>query len=65
MTQRLIAVLIVWLIALAALAASNAQHKQINDGLPLVNAAAPITQCTPPTLDYSHRMVRLDGRSIA
>jgi hypothetical protein len=62
---RFVAILIVWLIALAALAASNAQHKQINDGLPLVNAGYPITTCTPPTLDYSDRMVRLDGRSIA
>jgi hypothetical protein len=38
--MRLVAVLIVWLIALAALAASNAQHKQINAGLPLVSSAA-------------------------
>jgi biopolymer transport protein ExbD len=39
--MRLIAVLIVWLIAFAAVAASNAQHKQINAGLPLVQSQLP------------------------
>jgi hypothetical protein len=50
MTQRLFAFVIILAFVLATLAASNAQHKQTNNGLPLVNSQMVVDEEQPPHL---------------